>query len=196
MYIYIYINFVFFAYYNIVSTHTHAGLTGFTFTWSFVPGFSWLLSLVETVYEHDPSYQERSQRNLAKAFFVIHGEVLAVSNIALKSTNRRSSIKKSCSYKFSNINRKTLVLESLFNKFAGLQAGNFITKRFQHRCFPVNIVKFLKTSILKDICERLLLNFLIQNGRNNRKNRDLFRDDNRRRVQNSVKHVSWNLLQK
>ena len=82
------------------------------------------------------------------------------------------------------------MLESLFNKFAGLQAGNFITKRFQHRYFPVDIVKFLKTSILKDICELLLPNFLIQNGRNNRKNRDLFRDDNRRRVQNSVKHVS------
>ena len=97
IYIYIYINFVFFVHYNIVSIHTHAGLTGFTFTWSFVPGFSWLLSLVETVYEHDPSYQERSQRNLAKAFFVIHGEVLAVSNIALKSTNLRSSMKKSCS---------------------------------------------------------------------------------------------------
>ena len=98
--------------------------------------------------------------------------------------------KKSCSEKYNNINRKTLVLKSLFNKFTGLQSGNFITKTLQHRCFPVNIVKFLKTSILKDICERLLPNFLIQNGRNNRKNRDLFRDDNRRRVQNSVKHVS------
>ena len=82
------------------------------------------------------------------------------------------------------------MLESLFNRLAGLQAGNFITKRFQHRGFPVDMVKFLKTSILKDICERLLLNFLIQNVRNNRKNRDLFRDDNRRDVQNSVKHVS------
>ena len=46
------------------------------------------------------------------------------------------------------------------NKFAGLQAGNFITKRPQHRRFPVNIAKFLKTSILKDICERLLLHFI------------------------------------
>ena len=52
------------------------------------------------------------------------------------------------------------MLESLFNKFAGLQAGNFITKRLQHRCFPVNIAKFLKTSILEDVYERLLLNFI------------------------------------
>ena len=45
------------------------------------------------------------------------------------------------------------MLESLFNKFAGLQADSFITKGLQHSCFSVNIAKFLKTSILKDICE-------------------------------------------
>ena len=31
---------------------------------------------------------------------------------------------------------------------------NFIKNRFQHRRFSVNIVKFLKTPILKKICER------------------------------------------
>ena len=41
-----------------------------------------------------------------------------------------------------------------------LQALSPVTllKRLQHRCFPVNIVKFLRTPILKNICERLLLN--------------------------------------
>ena len=58
------------------------------------------------------------------------------------------------------MNNKELVLESFFNKFANLQPGNFITKRRQHSYVPVNIAKFLKTSILKDICERLLLNFI------------------------------------
>ena len=28
---------------------------------------------------------------------------------------------------------------------------NFITKRLQHRCFPMNIAKFLRTCILKNI---------------------------------------------
>ena len=37
------------------------------------------------------------------------------------------------------------------------QACNFIKKRLQHMCFPVNIGKFLRTRILKNICERLLL---------------------------------------
>ena len=29
--------------------------------------------------------------------------------------------------------------------------------KLQNRCFPVNIAKFLRTYILKSICERLLL---------------------------------------
>ena len=37
------------------------------------------------------------------------------------------------------------MLESLFNKIAGLKDCNFIKKRIQHRCFPVNIAKFLRT---------------------------------------------------
>ena len=37
-----------------------------------------------------------------------------------------------------------------------LKAWNFIKERYQHRCSPVNIAKFLRTSILKNICKRLL----------------------------------------
>ena len=37
----------------------------------------------------------------------------------------------------ANFCRKTPVLESLFNKVAGLRACIFIKKRLQHRCFPV-----------------------------------------------------------
>ena len=36
---------------------------------------------------------------------------------------------------------------------------NFIKKRLKHRCFPMKFAKFLRTPILKKICERLLLNF-------------------------------------
>ena len=54
------------------------------------------------------------------------------------------------------------MLESLYNKVADLQDFNCQTtfKRgkngFQHRCFLLNIVKNLRTPILKNICERLL----------------------------------------
>ena len=48
-------------------------------------------------------------------------------------------------------------MESLSDKVADLKACNIIKKRLQHRCFPVNIAKSLRTSILKIICKRLLL---------------------------------------
>ena len=54
---------------------------------------------------------------------------------------------------------------SNFAIFTGkhLKACNFIKKRLQYKCFPVNIADFLRTSILKNICERLLLHlFLIK----------------------------------
>ena len=38
-----------------------------------------------------------------------------------------------------------------------LRACKFTKKRLQHKCFPVKFVKFLRTLILKNMCERLLL---------------------------------------
>ena len=51
------------------------------------------------------------------------------------------------------IDRKTAVLESLFNKVAGLQACNFIKRRLQRNWFPVKFVKILRTPIFRNICE-------------------------------------------
>ena len=45
----------------------------------------------------------------------------------------------------SNIHKKAPVLDSPFNKVAGLKACNFIEMRIYRKCFPVNIVKFLRT---------------------------------------------------
>ena len=50
--------------------------------------------------------------------------------------------------KISEVERKTPVLESLFNKVAGLKF--FIIKILQHRCFPVHIAKFLRTAFLQN----------------------------------------------
>ena len=67
-----------------------------------------------------------------------------------------------------NIHTKTSVLESLF--VAGLRAGlrvqgsscrsqgcNFLKKRLQHRCFPVNIAKYLRTPFFTEHLRWLLL---------------------------------------
>ena len=44
-----------------------------------------------------------------------------------------------------------------FDKYAGLQACFFIKKTLQHRCFLGSSANFLRITILKNICERLLL---------------------------------------
>ena len=60
---------------------------------------------------------------------------------------------------FAKYTKKRLCWTLFLNKNAGLQYWNFIKKRLQHRCFPVNIAKFLRTSILRNICERLFERF-------------------------------------
>ena len=42
-----------------------------------------------------------------------------------------------------------------------LQACKFIEKRLEHWCFPLHVRKFLRTPILKNISERLLLTILL-----------------------------------
>ena len=42
------------------------------------------------------------------------------------------------------------MLKFLFNKVAGLKACNFIKKRPQQKCFPVNITKVLRTAFLQN----------------------------------------------
>ena len=55
------------------------------------------------------------------------------------------------------------MLEPLSNKVATLKAGNFIKKRLQHRCFPLNIAKFLRTAFfIEDLGWLFLRRFLLK----------------------------------
>ena len=49
------------------------------------------------------------------------------------------------------------MLDSLFNKVAGLQTCNFIKKWLQHRCFPVNVANFIRTAFSIEHLRWLLL---------------------------------------
>ena len=63
-----------------------------------------------------------------------------------KSSNRSVLYKKLFVFvKISQYSRETPVMKSLLNKVVGPKACKFIKKRPQHRCFPVNIGKFLRT---------------------------------------------------
>ena len=47
---------------------------------------------------------------------------------------------------YRNIRRKTNLLETLFDKAAGMKARNFTEKILQRRCFTVNIASILRTA--------------------------------------------------
>ena len=67
----------------------------------------------------------------------------------LRSSHQTCSVKKGVLKNFANFIGKHLC-------WSLLQACYFIRKRLQHWCFPVKFTKFLRTSILKNICERLI----------------------------------------
>ena len=71
---------------------------------------------------------------------------------------------KAISFKSHTLGIKTdagtggVLFRSLFyNEVAGLMSTTLSKMRFQHRCFPVNFAKFLRTPTLKNICEQQLL---------------------------------------
>ena len=74
------------------------------------------------------------------------GEATSLRAKEGKSTHRRYFIIKDVFKKFAIFTRKHLY-RSLFCVGCGLQ----------HRCFPANIAKSLRTLILKNICQRQLL---------------------------------------
>ena len=60
-----------------------------------------------------------------------------------------------------NSQENTCARDSFLNKVAGLAwPAALLKKRLWHRCFPVNVAKFLRTSFLKITSARLLLFFL------------------------------------
>ena len=57
--------------------------------------------------------------------------------------------------------QESTVVGVSFSESCRPEPCNFIKKKLQHRCFSVNIAEFLRTPILKNICERLLLSIPI-----------------------------------
>ena len=58
---------------------------------------------------------------------------------------------------FAKLTGKHQCRSLFFNKVAGLMPATLLKMRLWHKCFVVNFAKFLRTPILKNICERLLL---------------------------------------
>ena len=58
---------------------------------------------------------------------------------------------------FAKFTGKHLYQGLFFDKVAGLRPTTLSKKKLWHRCFPVNFAKFLRTTFLQNISERLLL---------------------------------------
>ena len=74
-----------------------------------------------------------------------------------RSSYRRCSVKKVLLKNFTKFTGKHLYQSLFFNKVAGLRPATLLKKRLWHRCFPVNFVKFLRTSFLHNTSGRLFL---------------------------------------
>ena len=80
---------------------------------------------------------------------------LKQAEVAVRNIHRKAPVLESlfdkvaglCPSKNFNIHRKTTVLESSFRKVADLKVYNCIKKRFRYRCFPINMAKFLRPAI-------------------------------------------------
>ena len=74
-------------------------------------------------------------------------------NITCRSSHRRCSVEKGVLKNFANFTGRRLRWSVFLIKFV----KKFVEKRLQHRCFSVKFAKILRTPILKNIYERLLL---------------------------------------
>ena len=112
---------------------------------------------------------KKPDQSIAK-FFLLHGLFLQYLIIPLKyqlsiikkNSERYNEIvfyKKVILKNFTMFTEKPLCCSLFLNKNTGLQSWNFIKKRLQHRFFPVNIARFLRTPFFKSICERLFERF-------------------------------------
>ena len=74
-----------------------------------------------------------------------------------RSIHCRCSVRKGVLRNFTKFTRKYLCQILFFNKAAGLRPATLLKKRLWHRCFPVNVVEFLRTPLLQNTSGRLLL---------------------------------------
>ena len=74
-----------------------------------------------------------------------------------RSSHLRCSKEKRVLKIFAKFTGKHLFQSLFFNKVAGLRPATLVKKRLWHKYFPINFPKPLRTPILKNVCERLLL---------------------------------------
>ena len=100
-------------------------------------------------------------RYYASAFWKTDLGFFSIYNTLKCKSSQQRCIKKLL-LKISQYSQKNTCIGASFSIELS-KACNFIKKRLQHECFPVNHAKYLRTRILKNVCELLLLEMLTTN---------------------------------
>ena len=82
--------------------------------------------------------------------------ILKFSFLVGKSSRPEVFCKKVVLRNFVKLTEKHLCQSLLFNKVAGLRPATLLKKRLWHRCFPVNLEKFLRTPFVTEYLWMLL----------------------------------------
>ena len=77
--------------------------------------------------------------------------------VVFRNSHQGCPIRKSVHRNFTKFIGKHLYQSLFFNKVSDLRPATLLKKRLWHRCFPVNLAKFLRKPFLQDTSGRLLL---------------------------------------
>ena len=114
----------------------------------------WVKSLIFG-FNHYANKYGRLTNSFLRLLF--QSPVLPVSLQTTKMDSFATEVKDRSSHRRCFIKKVFLKISQYSQENTCLKACNFIKKRLQHRHFSVNIAKFLRTPILKNICKWLLL---------------------------------------
>ena len=78
--------------------------------------------------------------------------------LRFRSSHGRCSVRKGVLRNYAKFTGKHLCQSLFSNKVAGLRLATLLKKRLWHRCFPVNFLKFLRTTFFIEHLCWLLLN--------------------------------------
>ena len=85
--------------------------------------------------------------------------ILLSCHVRVRSSRQEVFCKKGALRNSTKFIGKHLCQSLFFNKVAGLRPATLLKKRLWHRCFLVNVAKFLRTPFLTEHLWRLLLAF-------------------------------------
>ena len=110
-----------------------------------------------------------------------------------RTSHRKCSVKKGVIRNFTKFTGKYLCQRLFFNKIEGLRPATLFKKRLCHRCFPLNIVKFLRTPFcIEHFWWLLLIIVPWLSERKHLRMRILHKNQDRRsKVQNNVNFITF-----